>query len=413
MKKKLKRIVGILKSSGIKKTGQMVIVKLEKFTVNFLTPVFIYISKLIQFFVKRKTNTILILLEQRFSVCSLNRAFDPAEFLKMAGYNVSIASPVKSLFSFLIINKYSAIVFQRNVNSKLINAYLEAASKYKIKTVYDCDDLLFDPSMSQYLIEDLASSSERWLRVAKEHHDVYKRCAFFLTSTNYLEAHSLKTDAAKKSLILRNGLNKRYIDICDNLNFQRSQDKEIIIGYMSGTASHNADFRLIEKALFAILEKYSYVYLKIVGLLNIPDYFYTERIKNRILRIPFVNFYDIPSVIKDFSINIAPSIINNPFTEGKSELKYVYAGYMGIPTIASATDAFRTAITNGENGYLSYTEEDWYKYFELLVTNAAERERIGKNAKLHIEKEYVPAVLSKKANFIFQEILNEPDTLNG
>ena len=43
---------------------------------------------------------------------------------------------------------------------------------------------------------------------------------------------------------------------------------KVVIGYASGSITHNADFELIAPALYQILDNYSNVYLKLIGIKN-------------------------------------------------------------------------------------------------------------------------------------------------
>jgi glycosyltransferase involved in cell wall biosynthesis len=404
MKSKLKRITGIIKTAGINKAAEMAIIKLERGFIKAFTHVIIPLSVLIP----RKTTAgknVLILLEQRFSVSALNRAFDLSEYLTAAGFNVKIASQLKSLIAVFSINNYPVIVFQRCATSKLINLYLKLAAERRIKTVYDCDDLLFDPSVVSAIPEDVESSTERLLRIAEEHGAVYRKCAYFLTTTDYLLQRSVLTGEAKKKLILRNGLNSLFIKKCEEtLKSGKEKKENVVIGYMSGTATHNRDFKLVQNALLKIMRKHKNVFVKITGILDAPDFFNSRETAGRIIRTPFVNFYKLPSVINDFDINIAPSEIGNPFNEGKSELKYVYSGFLAIPTAASATDAFKTAITHNENGFLCRSEQDWFEALDTLISSPQKRITTGLKAKVHIENEYAPEVMSRKAGAVFNEI---------
>jgi glycosyltransferase involved in cell wall biosynthesis len=50
--------------------------------------------------------------------------------------------------------------------------------------------------------------------------------------------------------------------------------------------------------------------------------------------------------------------LDNPFSQSKSEIKFMEAALLGIPTVASPTQAFQHAIISGENGYLA-APGDW------------------------------------------------------
>jgi hypothetical protein len=54
-------------------------------------------------------------------------------------------------------------------------------------------------------------------------------------------------------------------------------------------------------------------------------------------------------VVMMLDINLAPLVMDNPFAQSKSEIKYMEAALVRAPTIASPTDAYRFAIRPGEN----------------------------------------------------------------
>ena len=62
---------------------------------------------------------------------------------------------------------------------------------------------------------------------------------------------------------------------------------------------------------------------------------------------------NLPSIQVRFDINLAPLEINNPFGQSKSEIKYVEAALLRVPTIASPSDSYSAAIRHAENGYLA------------------------------------------------------------
>ena len=63
-------------------------------------------------------------------------------------------------------------------------------------------------------------------------------------------------------------------------------------------------------------------------------------------------------------INIVP-LVNNEFSNCKSELKYFETAIVGTPTCATPSFTYSSAIENGENGYLCEKGE-WLRAFEKL-----------------------------------------------
>ena len=48
----------------------------------------------------------------------------------------------------------------------------------------------------------------------------------------------------------------------------------------------------------------------------------------------------LPEIQVQFDINLAPLEIDNPFGQSKSEIKYVEAALLRVPTIASPSDSY-------------------------------------------------------------------------
>jgi glycosyltransferase involved in cell wall biosynthesis len=102
-------------------------------------------------------------------------------------------------------------------------------------------------------------------------------------------------------------------------------------------------------------------------------------------------------------VSLAPLEPNNRFTECKSELKYFEAGLLGLPTIASAVAAYRIAITNGQNGFICNSDEDWQEALESLVEDPDLRIRMGERARQDVFERYTTRSRAQE----FAQILRE------
>jgi len=63
---------------------------------------------------------------------------------------------------------------------------------------------------------------------------------------------------------------------------------------------------------------------------------------------------------------------------------------VGIPTVATATPAFRYAITPSVNGFVADSIKDWPKLLTDLIENPALRHRLGAAARKHVIQNYAP-----------------------
>ena len=167
----------------------------------------------------------------------------------------------------------------------------------------------------------------------------------------------------------------KYSEIA--LNEVKKDSDKIVIGYLSGSITHNDDFKLIMPTVIKLLKKYDNVYLQIVGLLDLPDEM--QEVKDKVLTSPFIDWKELPKLIRSIDINLAP-LEDTIFNEAKSENKWTEAALVKIPTVASNVGAFKDAIENGKTGLLCNDERDWEESLINLIENKEEREKIATNA---------------------------------
>ncbi|MCC7303444.1 MAG: glycosyltransferase family 4 protein [Bacteroidia bacterium] len=73
---------------------------------------------------------------------------------------------------------------------------------------------------------------------------------------------------------------------------------------------------------------------------------------------------------------------------GKSGLKALQYMGLGIPVIASAKGANFRIITDGENGFLVKTPEEWKNRILLLLKDQSLRERLGNAGRVTVEEQF-------------------------
>lgn len=277
------------------------------------------------------------------------------------------------------VKYFRGFVFYRCPILPVIEEFIKVAKENNKTCFYDIDDLVFDlehTKMIKFL--DTMSKEERDLyndgviRMGK----TLDLCEYGIASTTRLQKEMGKH--LKEVYVNRNVASEEMVKYSEiALNEVEKDDNKIIIGYLSGSITHNDDFKLIMPTIIKLLKKYDNVYLQIVGLLDLPDEM--QEVKDKVLTSPFIDWKELPKLIRSIDINLAP-LEDTIFNEAKSENKWTEAALVKIPTVASNVGAFKDAIENGKTGLLCNDERDWEESLINLIENKEEREKIATNA---------------------------------
>lgn len=158
---------------------------------------------------------------------------------------------------------------------------------------------------------------------------------------------------------------------------QKQKESEVVIGYFSGSITHNDDFNMVLPALVSLMRRNSNVRLLVGGELSLPAEL--EEFRSRVDFFSFYSWQRLPYLIAKCDINIAP-LEDTLFNRAKSENKWVEAALLKIPTVASNVGAFASEIEHGETGFLCETLGQWEEVLTELVRSPSLRKRIGDQA---------------------------------
>ncbi len=313
------------------------------------------------------------------------RTVHVAEELEQAHFQTAVTvqdNPFLSSYA----DQFSVFVFHRVLYTDQIASFVARLKALGKTIVFETDDLVYDPEFLRHM--DYYTQMNPWEKKLYEHglggeilSDPYVEVA--TTTTSFL-ADKLR-ERGKQAFVVRNKLSKQdLLWAADALakkanSYKLSANHPLRIGYLSGTPSHNKDFATITQALVSILERYPAVRLVLAGPLDTESAL--QRFADRIERVPFVPRGELFGVIASLDINLAPLEMGNPFCESKSELKWFEAGIVGVPTVATATQTFREAITDGVDGYVASTESEWQEKLARLITDSEARQAMGAQAR--------------------------------
>src|SRR5258706_3796677 len=299
--------------------------------------------------------------------------------------------------------EFDIVVLFRIGYSRGIDQFLEEARALNIKLVYEIDDYIFEPNLVHYF--DIPHTANRWSTWNKKielntYRAMLLKCNYFIGSTEHISTAA--TALGRRSYTIRNGLNDRQLELAQDALAQLKTRSSVRIGYLSGSPTHNNDFGIVVPALMRILNEFPNVQLIIQGPLELPPEM--DHLSARIERRPFVTWEKLVHDTATLDINLAPLEIN-PFTSGKSALKYFEAALVCVPTIASSIEDFLIAIRPMENGLLAYEPKDWYAHIRLLILNPELRQKLGTQARQDVLNRYTSEAQRNETLRIFQHIL--------
>lgn len=315
------------------------------------------------------------------------------------------------------VTEADLLVLHRVPWSPLIADIVAIAHARGRAVVFETDDLIFAPELFDriaYLDTLPPDKAAQFRRDLAGQVETFAHCDCVLTTTQFLA--DAAAERGKPAYIQRNAFSAEMVAASETayaLRRQRlaaqsqpdrGQAAPLVIGYFSGTGSHNRDFALVAPVLAELMGRYPNVLLHLSGHLEIGGTLlaYQERIR----RAPFVAWQELPNLVAQVDINLAPLELDNPFTQAKSEIKYTEAALVGVPTVASPTDAFAYAIADGETGFLAAAPAEWSRALTALVEDPALRERSGEAARRAVYDAYLPeraaARLVETVNAIIQ-----------
>ena len=276
-----------------------------------------------------------------------------------------------------------AVVFYRVPATNQVMGVISSvrARAEGVPVLFDVDDLIFDPSMEGALdgLERLTPpENELWWRGVARYRTTMEACDMFVGSTRELCVQATATT----------GLPARRFPNGVGLLLARRSDRElrrprregpIRIGYFSGTTTHDADWAAVEPAVVAVLERHPGVELWLGGYLKPTPAL--DPFVDRIVRNPFSPWFELPGILRDTDICLAPLQADSRFNEAKSAIKWLEAALVETPTVASPSEPFKEAIEHGRTGLLAATTDEWIDALDRLLGSEAERRRIGSQAR--------------------------------
>jgi len=290
-------------------------------------------------------------------------------FAKLIFFGVGALSRLLACF---IIWRYNVIFIQRLI---LPHVYpfpeiliCMSARLFGKRIIFDFDDAIFavSPHRKKTLAEKFTDSN----RVAR----IIVRCDAVITGNKYL------ADYARS-------YNHNVVVIPTSIDLARYPVKQIaekppgepyVIGWIGMPGS--LPYLNILKSVFQELALRHKIIIRIVGAQN----YSCPGVQVEHLPWSLQNEVDL---ILTFDIGVMP-LTEHEEARGKCGLKLLQYMAAGIPAVASPVSANKDIVTDGENGCLALSAEEWGEKLSGLLRSTRLRQVIGRNGRETVEKKF-------------------------
>jgi glycosyltransferase involved in cell wall biosynthesis len=308
------------------------------------------------------------------------RARLPAEALGLIGVTTGVYHYRDDRLPGAVADADALVVYRVPATTQ-VGALIEEARSRGMPVLFDVDDLIFDPELANE-IPALAllppDEAALWLEGVRRYRTTMEWCDGYVGSTQLLVDHAAAMTGLPTARF-DNGVGV-LLGRQSDLELRRARRAgRLRIGYFSGTTTHDHDLLYLAPALATLLRRHRDVELWLGGHLPlVPE---LQPFGRRVVRLPFVSWLELPAVLRDLDVNLAPLAPGSRFNEAKSAIKWLEAALVATPTIASQTGPFVEAIEHGRNGMLAASPEEFGAALERLVRDPVYRRSLGMRAR--------------------------------
>lgn len=322
----------------------------------------------------------ILMLVQDETACSYYRAVLPSlhctKTLRDEGIQLDLSETLN------LDENHDCYIFHRLINAEFFPVLHDLKFNHKKKIVWDLDDNLFAIPEWSPATEMSTPGRKRCLLQSLEWAD-----RITLTTERFRQQiASLVPSWDEKTVVLPN-----LIDCNDwGINSRIDNDSYSPIRFLwAGSLTHQKDIDLIGEVIQEIInENEENVQFMFVG--GIPEVLKStpgnvKKNKKSLAHIGTSNLLHYPLYMRLLRPDVALiPVLDCPFNEAKSNIKYLEMALAGAACIASDVGPYRDSIKSGTNGILAKNEKDWKDIINYLIDYPVKISDFHRNARENV-----------------------------
>ncbi|MFK7854348.1 MAG: hypothetical protein AB8B79_09560 [Granulosicoccus sp.] len=342
------------------------------------------------------------------------RCYHFAEALQSLGHLAEVA-PLHAL-NLSKLSDFDVVSVLRPQAGRKLERLLARCRQMGIRTVADVDDLIFDPALA--CLSPSVVNAQAAERIVRQHYqrnlDAMLGFDEISVTTEPLARAWRNIGANTHVTVLSNGLSDNWLNNPAQCHSGCTPDRQLIT-YLPGTHSHDHDFAKINHLLLETLSVHPRADLLIVGELDFDAGGLPSR---RVTRQPWVDYEYLPGIIAASHVTLAP-LVQNPFTQAKSHIKFTESAAFGTPAICSPNDDICKHSVDGL--WVAGDGQDWEQALNAVLTepeydksDLSRQKSSLHNSLMHYARSHCTAQLvAKKMVSRWAELPFDHDSMNG
>ncbi len=344
---------------------------------------------------------VLIIAELTLQQCAKYRVWQKQEHFARLGVPCRVVDWRRTEECLSAAATATQVIFYRVPGYPHMLQLIATLAALRLPLAWEVDDLIFDRALFLHNrnVESLDPEIRQGILSGVElYRDALRACRTGIASTPYL-AQAMRDAGLRQVRVVENALDAETLALAERLRSARAPTlrattprAHILITYGSGTKTHDADFREAAPALLALLRANPAVRLRIVGELTLPPGL--DSLPGQVEQLPPVPYARYMALLAESDIAIAP-LEETLFNDAKSNIKFLEAAILGLPSVCSPRAHFKDVIEDGANGLLAQGEAAWLAALTRLANDAGLRARLGEAALQTAVARYAPEAVAR------------------
>lgn len=302
--------------------------------------------------------------------CYHYRVHQKVEIARTLGVPLRVVDPASPREVASAVQLASILIVFRQARGDVVEDAIQNAKRLGIPVVFEADDIVYRRSLSEQN-PNLLTVPKSLRDAVTEGTDGYlaglRLADHVLASTQPLAA-DMAREVPGRGYVMENGIDAEMRRIAAGIaadpTRRHRNDQDVVVGYGSGSRAHDGDFEVAAPGLAAVMRANPQVVLHLMGPVRLPDRL--AQFRDRVRRSPELAYGEYLRQLSMCDVALAP-LLDLEFNRYKSHVKYLEAGLVGVPLVASRT-VYESYVSHGVTGLLA-GPNDWQHQIEKLISD--------------------------------------------